>query len=888
MLVVNKLTSAVVKITLLISVMCLTGHSLCTNAVAGDDPRALDSKELQDIVRREANIDSKLFAMNDQCLRVKFTGPSPEIVGSHGIAFKKIPGQYEINLLLKTEFEQQPKRDLQLKQLDYLAQQGILDAKSGTIETIYGERKVRRYRLTWPGALVMGNRGGSTSICLDYGRITYGEIKNIEKLQEKHKAGDVYKVTYTMKLVDIPSWAVNEHALKLFDRLPGVLKEKVRVTKVLRTTDGWQLLKERQPSRAVSGFKNITMPIDTKQITKEIDIPSVEAINSYIDENARSIDWLVRYEKTCMPFRIQTSDAKNIHTDDEFSVTYYDLKVRKDYEFQNVVNSLHLLSALERTGLAEMEYISEEANSNISTREPGVRFRIGRQAVEALNLDKKGKGCMPYGRQKLGVLSIEAEMGVKRMNYHFTARKTVEEVPGWVKKIAEELPALESVIEHGVLVKGYLYGKSHKNEKYWNILNTKSFYPRINYNSLPAYLEPVLRNTALAMPEKKISAPIVPASDSGSKYEPPQSSIEKNTSKNTEVESSSNQYQVKQDQDNTGPKKSRVSKVPPYPAGNSDVHVIAIRKSSGKQGGPRKRVEDIVGQVNLTVRVTDSLLLLYAHNPTLWNLNLDDGYTVKKVIVAGSKNQQINVTGEDKSEIIAISERDLLNTVEVERYIQFPTDQSKNDLLDAAVITKAVTGRIPTTFQAHDKAPAGGFYISERTPGFRLPLPIKPSDYPNNTNIFMQSERLKYWSDREFSSGKLYTEMRLRVVDAFSANKSTNLGLCLSKIKGVIRSGNSYLMLMIQGEQSLRKDGDIFGIAADFDNQRIYYHVNGNWMTGKPGSGDGIKLEKDKFYRVCAYGSIKPGVDVRSRTDWEISNTNFQYSHNIPSGYVEM
>ncbi|MEW8050228.1 MAG: hypothetical protein AB2809_07610 [Candidatus Thiodiazotropha sp.] len=130
--------------------------------------------------------------------------------------------------------------------------------------------------------------------------------------------------------------------------------------------------------------------------------------------------------------------------------------------------------------------------------------------------------------------------------------------------------------------------------------------------------------------------------------------------------------------------------------------------------------------------------------------------------------------------------------------------------------------------------------------------------------------------------------MRLRVVDAFSASKSTNLGLCLSKTKGVIHSGNSYLMLMIQGEQSLRKDGDIFGIAADFDNQRIYYHVNGNWMTGKPGSGDGIKLEKDKFYRVCAYGSTKPSVDVRSRTDWEISNTNFQYSHNIPSGYVEM
>ncbi|MEW8050226.1 MAG: hypothetical protein AB2809_07600, partial [Candidatus Thiodiazotropha sp.] len=216
-----------------------------------------------------------------------------------------------------------------------------------------------------------------------------------------------------------------------------------------------------------------------------------------------SIDWLVRYEKTCMPFRIQASDAKSTHADDEFSIAYYDIKDRKDYEFKNVVNSLHLLSALERAGLAEMEYISEEANSNISTHEPGVRFRINRQAVEAINLNKKGKGCMPYGRQKLEILSIEAEMGMKRTNYHFIAKKAIEEVPGWVKKIAKELPVLESVIEHGVLVKGYLYGKSHKNEKYWDIRNAKSFYPRINYNSLPAYLEPVLRNTALAMPEKR-------------------------------------------------------------------------------------------------------------------------------------------------------------------------------------------------------------------------------------------------------------------------------------------------------------------------------------------------------------------------------------------------
>ncbi|MES9991039.1 MAG: hypothetical protein ABW098_03760 [Candidatus Thiodiazotropha sp.] len=866
-----------VKITLLIGVMYLIWHALYLRVVADENPSALDSKELQEIVRREATIDSNLPAMNSQCLRVELTGPSPEIMGIDGIAFKKIPGQYDITLLLKTEFEKQPKRDRQLWQLDYLAEQGIFDAYNGTVESTNGERAVRRYRLTWPGAVIMGRRGGSTTVCLEYGRVTYGEIKNIEKLQEKHKTGDIYKVTYTLKLVDIPGWAKNEKALKLFDRLAEALKDKVRVTKVLKTNDGWQLLKERQPARAVSGFGHITIPIDIKSIDKEIEVPSVEAINAYIDENARSIDWLVKYEKTCMPVWIHVGDDKSTQTDKEFSVTYYDLKDRKQYEFQKIVNSLHLLTALERAGLAELEYISQQANSSISTHEPGVRFRVKRQAIEAIDLHKQGKGCIPYGRQSVEILSVKADKGMNRMGYHFTAKKIVEEVPVWVKKIAKELPALESVIEHGVLMRGYLFNNSY-NKKYWEIQNADYIYPRINHNSLPSYLEPVLRNTALAMPAKKVIAPIVPANDSGSEYEPPNSSVINKPVKKSKIKSMGSQFQVKQIQDNASLENSSVSKTSLYSVGDSDVHVIAIYEGSGRHGGPRKWAEDVVGQVSLTVRVIDSVLLLYAYKPTSWNLKVYDGYAIKKVIVAGSKNQQVNVSGQVKPKVIAIDNRKLMSSIDVGRYSRFPTGHSKNELLDAALITSAVTGKAPTTYQAFYKAPKGGFYISDSTPVFRPPLPIKPSDYPKNTKISMQSGQLLYWSDREFSSGKLYTEMRLRVINALYAPKRSNLGLCLSKTKGVVGSDKGSAKLMIQGEQSLRKDGDVFGIAADFDNQRIYYHVNGNWVTGKPGSGDGVKLEKDKFYRICATSSFRAIKEFRSSIDLVINSSIKQYT----------
>ncbi|MCU7850420.1 MAG: hypothetical protein KZQ89_21070 [Candidatus Thiodiazotropha sp. (ex Lucinoma kastoroae)] len=889
---IMKVASVLVILTLLTGVVYLSRHALGWG-MAGDDPRALDSKELLDIVRREAVIESTLFKMSGSCQLVKLTDPAPEKKGIDGIEFKKIPGQYEINLLLKTEYENQPKRDRQLKQLDYLAEQGIFYANNGVVETTDGEREVRQYRLTWQGSLIMGKRGGATSICLAYGRKAYGEIVNIKKLQEKHKEGDIYNVKYTVRLVDIPSWAANNQALKLFDGLGSALKDNINVTKVVRTMDGWQLLKEREPSRAVSAFAGISFPIDTKTVDKEIELPSVDEVNAYISENTRSIDWLVRHEKTCMPFWIQASDDKSTLSNGGFSITYYDQKERRGYEFQQVVNSLHLLAALERTGLAEMEFISQGGNSsdisddsNMSMQESGVRFRIKRQVVEAIGLRKRGKGCIPYGRQSLEILSIKELIEIDRTSYRFIAKKTVEEVPDWVNKIVKELPVLESLVEHGVFVKGYLFGVSHNNEKYWGIQNTESFFPKINYNSLPSYLEPLLPNTAEVMQAKKISAPVVLVNNSGSEYEPPHSSDERRPTKNPEFKPMSSQRQDKRVQDNTTAQQPSVSETSLYPADNRDVHMISIRRSSGKQGGPRKKVEDIVGRIRLTVSVSDSILVLYARYPTYWDLIVDGSHTIKKIIAIGSLDQQVHITDGTKPEIILISERDLMNNIDIHRYTQFPTSDSKNDLLDIAKITKAVTGRVPTTYQSRNTTSGDGFFITESTPEFRLPIPISPSDYHENSKMIIQTERERYWSDREFSSGKLYTEATVRITDALSAHKNSNIGLCLSRKNGVKDSSYSDTNLMIQGEQSVRKEGDVFGIAADFNIRRIYYHVNGNWITGKPGSGDGIRLERDKFYRICAYASINPGEGSRSRTEWEFSNGAIKYNQNIPSEFT--
>jgi hypothetical protein len=59
-------------------------------------------------------------------------------------------------------------------------------------------------------------------------------------------------------------------------------------------------------------------------------------------------------------------------------------------------------------------------------------------------------------------------------------------------------------------------------------------------------------------------------------------------------------------------------------------------------------------------------------------------------------------------------------------------------------------------------------------------------------------------------------------------------------------------------------------------------------MTGKPGSGDGIKLNKNTYYRVCASGQIMPGKGVRAKTDWDFEIKSNLLNQEILPGYRVM
>jgi hypothetical protein len=145
------------------------------------------------------------------------------------------------------------------------------------------------------------------------------------------------------------------------------------------------------------------------------------------------------------------------------------------------------------------------------------------------------------------------------------------------------------------------------------------------------------------------------------------------------------------------------------------------------------------------------------------------------------------------------------------------------------------------------------------------------------------------WTELVYSAGKAFFEGTMRVIGSLVAHDHANIGLCFATEKGVDMSRNREGMAIAHGEQRLYKDGDVIGIAADFDNQMMHVHVNGKWQTGAPGSGSGRRLQKGVEYRACflAAGTTSSGVargEKQSDTSWDINfgERKFMVS---PAGY---
>lgn len=888
----------------------------------GNNPRAPIAAAMEAAVRRQALVNVVKRNSSPDCLSVDLNRPAPEIQGRPGIGFGSVPGRFAVSLLRQTNNRDQPARDLQLVQLDYLASQGLFAANDENIDTTDGLRPARSYQMSWEGYAVSNQERYGQSPCLIYGRREFAGIENIERLPERVMDLEVYEVTYAVHMENVPAWAKTPEVERVFPKLGQAIADSREKAKVIRTKDGWRSAYEVEMEAAAAQVNKGAHGGDYfKQMLSNLErpAPSLSEVSNLLTQNGGEPTWLARHAIACLPLNLQRGgDEKpqlgSVRDDPTFVATYYDRGDRKEYEFRNMARALHILSSLVNAGLARMDVLQPApAQKSLLRRDqppigsavamPGIRFVLPPETVEALGLSSSS-GCIPAGRIKADPIAVHDNRG----SWRLSARGNVEQTPEWVERIAGQLPAMQSLIKNGLPMVGTI-ALDEKDKGKWRLMDLSPMYPEISYSALPAYLVPLLPQTAAANPGKKPKAPsvaldgAVPPSTSGPQPAPPPPAFDAMPSPQP------------------APAPGRISAItlpavplpqlqqaqgrPPFPSEGAAVHVVSVYGATSS--GERTEVsrEHAMGVANLLVEEPGAMLVLFAYEPVEWRIDVAKGGSLKKVVAIGNYEPHVSLARSVKPEIVAGTAQGLQNVgIDLRNWI--PTGHEANDLVDIAMIVRALTGVLPRSYQGARILGKDVLAISSRVAPFAMPTPKYPEMASESSLLRASSSDAvsgdtlqrgtsgaytEAWSERIYSAGRIYFEGRMRVTGSLSGHTHANIGLCMARGRTIDTSMSDATRVIAHGEQKLYADGDIFGIAADFDKSSMHYHVNGRWVTGAPGSGNGISLQKNKEYRACVFaagttsGEVQRGR-MRSDTTWEVNFGNKPFSISLPTGYL--
>lgn len=492
----------------------------------GDNPRAPTPEAMENAVRKQALYLSATTGAKDPCVKIELNHPQPEINGELGIAPRQVPGQHALTLLLQTNAREQPARENQIAQLNYLSGQGFFSAADTTIAMDDGvARPARVYRLTWNG-YANAQHNYSSMFCLPYGRREFAGIRTIEKLSEKAMDLDIYEVEYQTKVMGIPAWAATPEARRLFPRLAELTADIGGKAKVIRAKEGWRSAYEVE-SELSNAAKGVAADVQRKEMQRRLDTSpaiTLDEAKSLLAKKVGEPEWASRSGVACLPIMVQRGgDDKEMQGErdaSEFSVTYYDRGDRKEFEYRTMAIALHFFAALEGAGLAEMDVIrpaspavKSKANKRAAPQSPavptgptGIRYKVSKDALTTLGMKAYGFGCVPAGRVKVETLSVQNN----RSQTLLLARASVEQTPEWSLKIAERLPALKTIIETGLPMNGQLVRPlDGPDAGKWRLSGLQPNYPAPLYASIPAHLAPLMPQTAAAFSPQSIRAPLL-------------------------------------------------------------------------------------------------------------------------------------------------------------------------------------------------------------------------------------------------------------------------------------------------------------------------------------------------------------------------------------------
>jgi len=341
-------------------------------------------------------------------------------------------------------------------------------------------------------------------------------------------------------------------------------------------------------------------------------------------------------------------------------------------------------------------------------------------------------------------------------------------------------------------------------------------------------------------------------------------------------------------------------------AGGGELHAIGIYRGPERSGAPQRPSRVTVNVLAFTARPV--VLLLAAYEPVEWYV-VPSGATVSKIIALGYHRQTI-VGAPANSERVSRSVDDGREGA----YLGYGKDAE--DVKRFFERAQALTGERPATFQGRY---SGSEFIVDgegpvRIEGKRQALPagLRPPPVARDpggvrfeapahvatvsadgltVSSCLPGRSQAVRTNRSYVRGKVYFEATLHL-PAGKPYASTNVGLApaatptatslASPDSGPNTAG---VGVLVWGEVTRYRDGDVFGIAADLDSGRLYFHVNGEWKRGAPGS-TGIAIAAGRAYAAAVSVSGEPARLSAGCDGWTANFGKTPFKYAPPRGYA--
>lgn len=330
------------------------------------------------------------------------------------------------------------------------------------------------------------------------------------------------------------------------------------------------------------------------------------------------------------------------------------------------------------------------------------------------------------------------------------------------------------------------------------------------------------------------------------------------------------------------------------PSEGDRLHVVTVYQGRNSQPGRFSRIPVIVSDTERPV-----VLLLNSYESIAWQIQTAPGVKLKKVYALGYHPQQISGIDETVSQMISKNGD--------KRYIRTWNVRHKDELLELIEAAEQLAGLRPTTVQASgtgirfdvDGQKTLDYQQVVNQNSGRVRVMLISSGGGMGSRISDNGLACTYGRAGAFSmakanaaynAGKWYFEVYINPDSSRSTPGTyTNVGLVAPNAPhpsffSSPGGDNGYNYAI---PRKLRKQligADVVGIAANLDDARLYFSVDGRWINGHPGDAhEGQKIKGGRDYAA--------GVSVSAPSDQGNDRlvVNFgmtPFKKKVPEGYI--